>query len=48
MEALKVLVTTSSGLMSIGAFGLMTLGATYLFVRLRRLMNGPPGKEGWD
>jgi hypothetical protein len=48
MEALKVLVTSASGLLSIAAFVAMVGMAGYLLVHLRKLMNARPGKEGWN
>jgi hypothetical protein len=48
MEALKLLLTTSTGLMSLGAILFMIVMAIYLFTRFRRLMNEKPGKEGWS
>lgn len=47
MEALKVLFTSPSGLLSIAAFLAMVGMAGYLFLHLRKLMNDTPGKEGW-
>jgi flagellar biogenesis protein FliO len=47
MEALKLLLTTDIGLLSLGAILFMIVMAIYLFTRFRKLMNQEPGKEGW-
>jgi flagellar biogenesis protein FliO len=47
MEALKLLLTTDVGLLSLGAILFMIVMAIYLFTRFRSLMNEKPGKEGW-
>jgi flagellar biogenesis protein FliO len=48
MEALKLLLTSDVGLLSLGAIVFMIVMAIYLFTRFRRLMNEKPGKEGWN
>ena len=48
MEALRVLFTSSSGLLSIAGFVVMVTMGGYLFLKLRTLMNAKPGKEGWN
>lgn len=48
MEALKLLLTTDVGLLSLGAILFMICMAIYLFFRVRKLMNDKPGKEGWS
>ena len=47
MEALKLLLTTDVGLLSLGAILFMIVMAIYLFTRFRKLMNEQPGKESW-
>ena len=47
MEALKLLLTTDVGLLSLGAILFMIVMAIYLFTRFRKLMNEQPGTEGW-
>ncbi|HSW34444.1 MAG TPA: DUF3149 domain-containing protein [Steroidobacteraceae bacterium] len=47
MEALKLLLTTDIGLLSLGAILFMIVMAIYMFTRFRKLMNQEPGKEGW-
>jgi len=47
MEALKLLLTTDIGLLSVGAILFMIVMAIYMFTRFRKLMNQEPGKEGW-
>jgi hypothetical protein len=48
MEALKLLLTTDVGLLSLGAILFMIVMAIYMFARFRKLMNEKPGKEGWS
>lgn len=48
MEALKLLWTTDSGLLSSGVILFMILMGVYLYSRVRKLMNQKPGTEGWD
>jgi flagellar biogenesis protein FliO len=48
MEALKLLLTSDVGLLSLGAIVFMIVMAIYLFSRFRKLMNDKPGKEGWN
>jgi flagellar biogenesis protein FliO len=48
VEALKLLVTSDVGLLSLGAILFMIVMAIYLFTRFRKLMNQEPGKEGWN
>ena len=48
MEALKLLLTTDIGLLSLGAILFMIVMAIYMFTRFRKLMNQEPGKEGWN
>jgi flagellar biogenesis protein FliO len=48
MEALKLLLTTDVGLLSLGAILFMIVMAIYLFTHFRKLMNDRPGKEGWS
>jgi flagellar biogenesis protein FliO len=48
MEALKLLLTSDVGLLSLGAILFMIVMAVYLFSHFRRLMNDKPGKEGWN
>lgn len=48
MEALKLLLTTDVGLLSLGAILFMIVMAIYMFTRFRKLMNQEPGKEGWN
>jgi hypothetical protein len=48
MEALKLLLTTDVGLLSLGAILFMIVMAFYLFSHFRKLMNQKPGKEGWN
>lgn len=48
MEALKLLLTTDIGLLSLGAIIFMIVMAIYMFTRFRKLMNQEPGKEGWN
>jgi len=48
MEALKLLLTTDIGLLSLGAILFMIVMAIYMFSRFRKLMNQEPGKEGWN
>jgi len=48
MEALKLLLTTDVGLLSLGAILFMIVMAIYMFIRFRKLMNEKPGKEGWS
>ncbi len=48
MEALKLLLTTDVGLLSLGAILFVIAIAIYLFTRFRKLMNEEPGKEGWS
>jgi flagellar biogenesis protein FliO len=48
MEALKLLLTSDVGLLSLGAILFMIVMAIYLFSRFRKLMNDKPGKEGWN
>ena len=48
MEALKLLLTTDIGLLSLGAILFMLVMAIYMFTRFRKLMNQEPGKEGWN
>ena len=47
MEALKLLLTTDVGLLSLGVILFMIVMAIYMFTRFRKLMNEKPGKEGW-
>ena len=44
MEALKLLLTTDVGLLSLGAILFMIVMAIYLFTRFRKLMNEKPGQ----
>lgn len=48
MEALKLLFTSGAGLLSLGVIVFMLVMAGYLFRHFTKLMNGKPGKEGWD
>jgi len=48
MEAFKLLLTTPTGLLSLGAILFMIVMAIYLFIHFRKLMNDKPGKEGWS
>ena len=48
MEALKLLLTSDIGLLSLGAILFMIVMAIYMFTRFRKLMNQEPGKEGWN
>jgi len=48
VEALKLLLTTDVGLLSLGAILFMIVMAIYMFSRFRKLMNQEPGKEGWN
>lgn len=48
MEALKLLLTTDIGLLSLGAILFMIVMAIYLLLHVRKLMNQDPGKEGWN
>ena len=48
MEALKLLLTSDVGLLSLGAILFMIVMAIYMFTRFRKLMNQEPGKEGWN
>jgi hypothetical protein len=48
MEAIKLLLTTDVGLLSLGAILFMIVMAIYLFLHVRKLMNEKPGKEGWS
>ena len=48
IEALKLLLTTDIGLLSLGAILFMIVMAIYMFTRFRKLMNQEPGKEGWN
>jgi len=45
MEALKLLLTTDVGLLSLGAILFMIVMAIYLFTRFRKLMNEQPGRK---
>ena len=47
MEALRVLFTSWSGVLSIAGFVAMMGMAAYLFLRLRKLSGDTPGKKGW-
>jgi flagellar biogenesis protein FliO len=47
MDAFRLLLTTGSGLLSLGAIVFMIAMAIYLFLRFRKLMNQKPGTEGW-
>jgi hypothetical protein len=47
MDAFRLLLTTDSGLLSLGAIVFMIAMAIYLFFRFRKLMNQKPGTEGW-
>ena len=48
MDALKLLLTSESGLLSLGVILFMVVMGVYLYLRLRKLMNAKPGTEGWD
>lgn len=48
MEVFKLLFTSSTGLLSLGAILFMIVMAIYLYLRFRKLMNEKPGKEGWS
>jgi hypothetical protein len=48
MEALKILLTTDTGLMSLAVIAFVIVMGLYLRAHLRRLMNAEPGKEGWN
>jgi hypothetical protein len=48
MEAFKLLLTSDFGLLSLGVILFMVVMAIYMFIRVRRLMNEKPGKEGWS
>ena len=48
MEALKLLFTSDFGLYSLGVILFMVGMGIYLTIHVRSLMNGKPGKEGWQ
>ncbi len=48
MDTLKLLLTSASGLLSLGIILFMVVMGMYLYFHMRKLMNQEPGKEGWD
>ena len=48
MEALKLLVSSDFGPLSLGAIVFMLAMAGYIGWHVTKLMNAKPGKEGWD
>ncbi len=47
MDAIKLLLTSESGLLSVAVILFMVVMGAYLYLRIRRLMNAKPGTEGW-
>ncbi len=47
MTVFKTLLSTPEGLMSAGIILFMVVMLIYIALRVRKLMNDKPGKEGW-
>ena len=47
MDAIKLLLTSESGLLSVAVILFMVVMGAYLYLRIRRLMNAKSGTEGW-
>ena len=48
MQLIKDLFSSDVGLLSFGVIAFILVMGIYLFVHVRKLMNGKPGQEGWD
>jgi hypothetical protein len=48
MEALKLLLSSEYGLMSLGVIVFMLAMAAYIGLHVKKLMNARPGTEGWE
>jgi hypothetical protein len=46
--ALKELFTSEVGLLSLGVIIITVIIGVYMSMRIRKLMNEKPGKEGWE